>query len=69
MILALYSCLILILINLIITLLLKSMKSIHFSSEPPIKKKVWVAPSLEHIEIKSKILAGFNLLGPHDIAS
>lgn len=45
------------------------MKSIHFSSEPPIKKKVWVAPSLEHIEIKSKILAGFNLLGPHDIAS
>ena len=42
----------------------------HASKKPDHAKKVWVAPSLELIEVKSKsnskILPGFYLLDPHD---
>lgn len=38
------------------------MKNTRFSSKTTTKKKVWVAPTLEHIEIKSKNLGRINYL-------
>ncbi|MBA4848790.1 hypothetical protein [Emticicia sp. BO119] len=45
----------------------------RFSQKPATSKKMWIAPSLEIIEIKSKtaskLIPGANYLDPHGTAS